>query len=104
MATGDIYVWQEQSNGTLQPVKINGVSSGQLSLNPITGLITADSGWIGNADTGSKSSVIPSSATLATIQTGLNLAVAGAGDALAATAAKVKAMETALVSFKVPNA
>lgn len=63
-----------------------------------------DTGWTANADGGSKSAVVPSSATLATIQTGLNLAVAGAGDALAATAAKVKAIEAALVALLLPNA
>lgn len=69
-----------------------------------SGTVSADTGWTGNADSGSKSAVIPASATLATIQTAMNLAVAGSGDALAATAAKVKAIEAALVAFKVPNA
>lgn len=63
-----------------------------------------DTGWTANADAGSKTASIPSSATLATIQTGLNLAVAGSGDALAATAAKVKAIETTLVALLLPNA
>lgn len=104
MATGDIYVWQEQSSGKLQPIKINGATSGQISLNPITGILTADTGWTGNTDTGSKSAVIPASATLTAMQAALNLVVAGFGDAFVATAAKVKALEAAGVAFKVPNA
>lgn len=61
-------------------------------------LMTVDTGWTANADAGSKSSVIPSSATVATVQTALNLAVAGAGDLLAATAQKCKALESALAA------
>lgn len=63
-----------------------------------------DTGWTANADNGSKAAVIPAAATLATIQTAMNLAVAGSGDALAATAAKVKALEAALVALLLPNA
>lgn len=63
-----------------------------------------DTGWTANADGGSKSAVIPSSATLATLQTAMNLAVAGSGDALAAGLAKIKAIEAALVALLLPNA
>lgn len=35
MAAGDIYCWQEQAGGALQPVKINGSASGQVSLVPL---------------------------------------------------------------------
>lgn len=68
-----------------------------------TGLAT-DSGWTGNADAGDKTAVIPDAATLSTIATALDLVVAGAGAALLATAAKCKALETALVARFVPNA
>lgn len=140
MATGDIYVWQEQASGKLQPIKSNGTASGSISLNPIpnasvsglgsaalvasstfattaqgakadsalqpggSGTVSADTGWTGNTDTGSKSAVIPASATLTAMQAALNLVVAGFGDAFVATAAKVKALEAAGVAFKVPNA
>lgn len=104
MATGDIYVWQEQASGKLQPIKINGASSGQISLNPITGLLTADTGWTANSDAGSKTAIIPASATLSAMQAALNLVVAGFGDAFVATAAKAKALEDAAAAFKVPNA
>lgn len=68
--------------------------------------ISKDAGWTANSDAGSKSAIIPAAATLATIQTAMNLAVAGSGDALAATAAKVKAIENslALTSPLLPNA
>lgn len=66
--------------------------------------VVADTGWTANADGGDKTKVIPSSATLATLQTAMNLAVSGSGDALVAIAAKCKALETALVAAKLPNA
>lgn len=72
------------------------------ALRPV--FLTDDTGWTGNADGGDKTQSIPSSATLATVQTGLNLAVPGAGDALYALAQKCKALETALAANLLPNA
>lgn len=68
------------------------------------GTVSADSGWTGNADSGTKSIAVPSTASLTTLATAMNLAVAGSGTAFLATAEKLKAIETVLVSFKVPNA
>lgn len=55
-----------------------------------------DTGWTPNADAGDKTSVIPSNGTVSGIASALNLLVSGAGDLLAATAQKVKAIENAL--------
>lgn len=70
---------------------------------PFSGLMVDDTGWTANADTGDKTQSIPSSATLATVQAALNLAVPGAGDALFALAQKCKALETALAANLLPN-
>lgn len=69
-----------------------------------TGTVAADTGWTANADGGSKTVSIPSNATLAAMQAALNVVAAGFGDAFVATAEKCKALEAALVTFKVPNA
>lgn len=68
------------------------------------GLIVADTGWTANADSGSKTVAIGSTATLDTIATALNLVTAGAGTQLENIAQKVKAIEAALVNSLRPNA
>lgn len=65
---------------------------------------TADTGWTANADVGDKTKVIPTASSIVTIAAALNLAVTGAGTLLLATAEKCKALETALVAGKRPNA
>lgn len=67
-------------------------------------LLVDDTGWTANADAGDKTAVIPANATLNTIATALNALVSGAGDALANTAKKCKALETALAANLLPNA
>lgn len=66
--------------------------------------LTADTGWTANADAGTKTAVIPSTATIAGLVTALNLVSPQLGTILAATAEKVKALEDALVNSLVPNA
>lgn len=56
--------------------------------------ISKDTGWTANADSGSKTAVIPVNS--GTIQTALNTLSAGAGDAFVAVQSKVKAIEAAL--------
>lgn len=73
-------------------------------LTGIVGVMTDDTGWTANADAGDKTQVIPSSATISSVQAALNIAVAGAGDALFATAQKVKALELALNINLLPSA
>jgi hypothetical protein len=60
--------------------------------------------WTANADAGSVTAVIPSTATLATLQTAANLAVSGLGDAIYAVAQKCKALEFGLSEMILPNA
>lgn len=67
------------------------------------GLIVADTGWTANADSGSKTVAIGSTATLDTIATALNIVTAGAGTQLENIAQKVKAIEAALVNSLRPN-
>lgn len=64
----------------------------------------ADTGWTANADAGDKTQVIPSSGTLASFVAALDLVAAGLGSAFQAVAEKTKALETAGIVFKVPNA
>lgn len=73
----------------------NGTAMVQLDLTP-------DTGWTANADAGSKTASIP--ANSGTIQAALNVVSAGAGDAFVAVQSKVKAIETALSTFLLPNA
>lgn len=65
---------------------------------------TADTGWTGNADSGTKTAVVPSTASLTTLAGLMNIAVAGSGDAFLAVAEKLKAIEAVLVAGKRPNA
>lgn len=77
------------------------------SVNGATGAITLvppDTGWTANADNGTKTAVIPASATIAAMQAALNLVVAGFGDTFVAVAEKAKALEAVLVANKRPNA
>lgn len=66
-------------------------------------VIIVDTGWTANVDAGDKTAVIGSSASIATIATALNLAVAGAGTLLLNVAEKCKALEDVLVNAKLPN-
>lgn len=72
-------------------------------LTSVPGSLTIDSGWLGNADGGDKTKVIPSSGTISGIGTALDIISAGAGTAFVQVAEKVKAIETALVSLLAPN-
>jgi hypothetical protein len=84
--------------GNVTAVSFTGSGAG------LTGTIFPDTGWTANADGGNKASSIPSSATLATIATALNIISSGAGTALQAAAEKCKALETALSTNLLPNA
>lgn len=66
--------------------------------------VTVDTGWTANADGGDKTKSIGTSASIATIAGLLNALAAGSGTLLQNTAEKVKAIETALVALKLPNA
>lgn len=66
--------------------------------------ISADTGWTANADGGAKTASIPSNSTINAMQYALNLVSAGLGDVLVSLTKKVKALETALVASKLPNA
>lgn len=81
------------TNGPLVTTGGNGVLAVSASK-----LMAIDTGWTANADGGDKTAVVPSNTTLNTIATALNTLSAGAGDALANTAKKVKALETALAA------
>lgn len=112
-----LQIFDANGNGVIQgnagTVKLPALSSngivqtsggdGTLSISS-SSLMAADTGWTGNADSGDKTKVIPSNATLAAMATALNALVAGFGDAFVATSEKLKALESALVTFKVPNA
>lgn len=67
-------------------------------------LAAADTGWTANADNGTKTSVIPSTATIDALQSALNIVAAGFGDAFVAVAEKAKALEAVGVANKRPNA
>lgn len=56
------------------------------------------------ADAGDKTKVIPIASSIVTIAAALDIAVAGAGALLLATAEKCKSLETVLVAGKKPNA
>lgn len=91
---------------TSEPSIANGMFSknGALLLSGATAkILVEDTGWTANADAGDKTASIASSASLATLATAMNLAVAGSGTALVAIANKVKALETALVANLLPN-
>lgn len=68
-----------------------------------TGLLPAGSGWTANTDAGSKTAAVPSTASLTTIATAMDLAISGSGAALLATAEKLKAIQTALAAQTRPN-
>lgn len=68
------------------------------------GTVVADTGWTANADSGDKTDVIPSSATLAGYAAALDLVASGLGAAFVNTAEKVKAIEAALAAGVRPNA
>lgn len=89
------------SGGTLTAVGFVGVGT---AITGVPGSLTIDTGWTANADSGDKTKSVPTSATLSTVATALNLVVANAGTALQATAEKVKALEAALVALLAPNA
>lgn len=67
------------------------------------GMVAYDTGWIANSDSGDKTAVVGSTATLGTIATALDIVTAGAGTQLKNTAQKVKAIEAVLVASKLPN-
>lgn len=62
-----------------------------------------DTGWTANADAGSKTAVVGSSASNATIATALDIVSSGAGTLLKNVAEKLKAIEAILASGKIPN-
>lgn len=100
VSTGTVCISNLTSNG----IVVTSGGNGALSVNTTAQLLTDDTGWTANADGGDKTVAIPANATLNTIATALNALVAGAGDALANTAKKCKALETALVANLLPNA
>lgn len=68
------------------------------------GSVTADTGWTANSDSGDKTKVIGSAATLAAIATALDIVTSGAGTQLKNIGEKVKALEAALTAALIPNA
>lgn len=64
----------------------------------------ADTGWLANGDTGSKTAVIPGALDLSNLGAALNGLAAGTGDAFVAIGEKVKALEAAGVANLRPNA
>lgn len=78
-----------------------GVGSG---LTSVPGAMTIDPGWTGNADAGTKTAIIASTASIFGFGAALDLLAPGAGAALVATAEKCKALESALALLLVPNA
>lgn len=76
----------------------------QVSFLPAGLVFAADTGWTANADSGSKTSVIPSGTDLDTIAAALDLLVTNAGTTLKTVAEKCKALEYALANNLRPNA
>lgn len=96
----------DNGDGTYS-LSVLGATSGVISVNGANGAITLvppDTGWTANADNGTKTAVIPASATIAAMQAALNLVVAGFGDSFVAVAEKTKALEAVFVANKRPNA
>lgn len=67
------------------------------------GAMTLDTGWTANADAGTKTVAIGSTASLGTIATALDIVTAGAGTQLKNIGEKVKAIEARLKLFLLPN-
>lgn len=87
------------------PPQIGDITPNTASISTLlSNLITVDTGWTANADAGSKTDVIPSSATIAGFVTALDVVASGLGAAFAATAEKCKALEAALAASLRPNA
>jgi|GEM_PF-5577226 len=105
---GGFQVWTGGAIGS-QVLRLTVGDDGIAATVPITGpngsaMMTDDTGWTANADSGDKTAIIPSAGTLMGFQGALNALVGGAGDAIVATAQKCKALETALNSNLLPNA
>lgn len=66
--------------------------------------IRSGSGWVANADAGDKTAVIPSSATIASYASALDVVAAGLGSAFVNLAEKTKAMEADVAIKLLPNA
>lgn len=91
------------SGGVTGPTGV-GTTGSAGATGPTGSGFVADTGWTANADAGDKTKVIPIASSIVTIAAALDLAVAGAGALLLATAEKCKSLETVLVAGKKPNA